>query len=249
MRYRYPLDSHDARRYDGRVANELNKSVRDTNDPHRRARASGDAETVQSVDRALAIVELLLRAERASDGARGGCRHRYQPHHGSSPAGVSPSPRLDRASCGVGGVPSRLALSRSGACIAGWAGFRRRGQTDDGAAVSALSRDGPPRRPRQPRRAPHRKGRQSGDRRRLVARRDPRGAARDRSGQGVARLRAGRGAGGLHRACAEAFLALISLRSRGISHRDRAGAAGGDTASTMASHHPVCAAWPWRSVA
>ena len=33
------------------------------------------------------------------------------------------------------------------------------------------------------------------------------------------------------------------LRSRGISCRDRAGAAG-DTASTMGSHHPVCAAWP-----
>jgi DNA-binding IclR family transcriptional regulator len=44
------------------VANELNKTVRDTNDPPRRARASADAETVQSVDRALAIVELLLRS-------------------------------------------------------------------------------------------------------------------------------------------------------------------------------------------
>jgi IclR family acetate operon transcriptional repressor len=43
------------------VANELNKAVRDTNDPHRGARGSSDAETVQSVDRALAIVELLLR--------------------------------------------------------------------------------------------------------------------------------------------------------------------------------------------
>jgi DNA-binding IclR family transcriptional regulator len=43
------------------VANELNKTVRDTNDPRRRARTSADAETVQSVDRALAIVELLLR--------------------------------------------------------------------------------------------------------------------------------------------------------------------------------------------
>jgi len=43
------------------VANELNKSVRDTDDPHRRARTSADAEIVQSVDRALAIVELLLR--------------------------------------------------------------------------------------------------------------------------------------------------------------------------------------------
>jgi DNA-binding IclR family transcriptional regulator len=44
------------------VANELNKTVRDTNDPRRRARGSTDAETVQSVDRALAIVELLLRS-------------------------------------------------------------------------------------------------------------------------------------------------------------------------------------------
>jgi len=43
------------------VANELNKTVRDTNDLHRRARTSADTETVQSVDRALAIVELLLR--------------------------------------------------------------------------------------------------------------------------------------------------------------------------------------------
>jgi len=43
------------------VANELNKTVRDTNDLRRRARTSADAETVQSVDRALAIVELLLR--------------------------------------------------------------------------------------------------------------------------------------------------------------------------------------------
>lgn len=43
------------------MANELNKTVRDTNDPHRGARGSVDAETVQSVDRALAIVELLLR--------------------------------------------------------------------------------------------------------------------------------------------------------------------------------------------
>jgi IclR family acetate operon transcriptional repressor len=43
------------------VANELNKTVRDTNDPYRRSRGSVDAETVQSVDRALAIVELLLR--------------------------------------------------------------------------------------------------------------------------------------------------------------------------------------------
>ena len=44
------------------MANELNKTVRDTNDPRRRARGSTDAETVQSVDRALAIVELLLRS-------------------------------------------------------------------------------------------------------------------------------------------------------------------------------------------
>ncbi len=44
------------------MANELNKCVHDTNDPHRRARTSADAETVQSVDRALAIVELLLRS-------------------------------------------------------------------------------------------------------------------------------------------------------------------------------------------
>jgi DNA-binding IclR family transcriptional regulator len=43
------------------VANELNKTVRDTNDLHRRAHMSADTETVQSVDRALAIVELLLR--------------------------------------------------------------------------------------------------------------------------------------------------------------------------------------------
>jgi DNA-binding IclR family transcriptional regulator len=44
------------------VVNELNKAVRDTNDTHRRAGASANAETVQSVDRALAIVELLLRS-------------------------------------------------------------------------------------------------------------------------------------------------------------------------------------------
>ena len=44
------------------MANELNKTVHDTNDPNHRARASADAETVQSVDRALAIVELLLRS-------------------------------------------------------------------------------------------------------------------------------------------------------------------------------------------
>lgn len=44
------------------MANDLNKTVRDTNDPRRRARTSADAETVQSVDRALAIVELLLRS-------------------------------------------------------------------------------------------------------------------------------------------------------------------------------------------
>jgi DNA-binding IclR family transcriptional regulator len=44
------------------VANELNKTVHDTNDLRRRARTSADAETVQSVDRALAIVELLLRS-------------------------------------------------------------------------------------------------------------------------------------------------------------------------------------------
>jgi DNA-binding IclR family transcriptional regulator len=44
------------------VANELNKCVHDTNNPHRPGRTSADAETVQSVDRALAIVELLLRS-------------------------------------------------------------------------------------------------------------------------------------------------------------------------------------------
>jgi DNA-binding IclR family transcriptional regulator len=43
------------------VANDLNKTVRNTGDSHRRARTSADTETVQSVDRALAIVELLLR--------------------------------------------------------------------------------------------------------------------------------------------------------------------------------------------
>ena len=116
---------------------------------------------------------------------------------------VSPSPRLDRARSRISGVPSRPALSGSGAGIADWAGFRRRGKTNDGAALAALSRDRPPRRPRQPRRAPYRKSRQSGDRRGLVASRDPRDAARDRSGQGVARRRTGRGAGGLHRACAQ----------------------------------------------
>jgi DNA-binding IclR family transcriptional regulator len=43
------------------VVNERNETVRNTNDPRRGARATGDVETVQSVDRALAIVELLLR--------------------------------------------------------------------------------------------------------------------------------------------------------------------------------------------
>jgi DNA-binding IclR family transcriptional regulator len=43
------------------VANELNKSVHDTNDLHRSVRGSAESDTVQSVDRALAIVELLLR--------------------------------------------------------------------------------------------------------------------------------------------------------------------------------------------
>jgi DNA-binding IclR family transcriptional regulator len=43
------------------VANETKETVRDTNDQRYDARATGEVETVQSVDRALAIVELLLR--------------------------------------------------------------------------------------------------------------------------------------------------------------------------------------------
>jgi DNA-binding IclR family transcriptional regulator len=43
------------------VANEFKKNVRNANEPLRAVRSTADVEIVQSVDRALAIVELLLR--------------------------------------------------------------------------------------------------------------------------------------------------------------------------------------------
>ena len=47
----------------------------------------------------------------------------------------------------------------------------------------------------------------------------------------------------------KAFLAPVSPSiQRHFAPRSR-WRGGGDTASTMASHHPACAAWPWRSVA
>ena len=48
--------------YDARVVDDKERTVRQANNARSSARAGADAETVQSVDRALAIVELLLRA-------------------------------------------------------------------------------------------------------------------------------------------------------------------------------------------
>ena len=58
-----PIDPLTRTRYDARMVDHQAKSVRTTNGLRRRASARDDADTVQSVDRALAIVELLLRAD------------------------------------------------------------------------------------------------------------------------------------------------------------------------------------------
>ena len=120
------------------MANELSNVVRSTNGLYGGARTSGDAETVQSVDRALAIVELLLRSRApltVREVAAGTGINRTTAHRLLT--SLHRRGWIERIAEPAGTVPVCAIWLW---CVTCGTGFCRRGQTNDGE-VSLLSRE------------------------------------------------------------------------------------------------------------